>query len=109
MNLGIVVLILVVSVITLARYLLMGKTRRKMIQHYDQNWQEQETFLKTFNVSPFDDFSAFNFRLGHFSHVSPFPKLIEDEWRYIIFLGSSEADDIATITHELSECAIGSY
>jgi len=78
-----------------------------MRKHYEQTWQEQETFLKTFNVTPFDDFSAFDFRLGHFSCVSIFPRLVENEWRYSIFLTGSEAEDIVTITHELSECTLG--
>jgi hypothetical protein len=78
-----------------------------MQEHYDQTWREQETFLKTFSVTPFDDFSAFDFKLGQFSCVSIFPKLVENEWRYSIFLSSAEAEDIVTIAHELSECTVG--
>lgn len=106
-NLGFVALILIFAVVIVARYLLVRKTRRKLWKSYYKALQEQETFLKAFNVTPFDDFSAFDFKLGRFSHVSPFPKLIEDGWRYGIYLSRSEAEDIATITHEISECTLG--
>ncbi len=106
-NLGFVALILIFAVVIMVRYFLFRKTRRKLWKRYYEALQEQETFLKTFNVTSFDDFSAFDFRLGRFSHVSPFPKLIEAEWRYRIQLSRSEAEDITTITHEISECTLG--
>ena len=106
-NLGFVALILIFAVIIVTRYLLLRKNRKKLWKRYYEALQEQETFLKTFNVTPFDNFSAFDFRLGRFSHVSPFPNLVEDEWRYRIYLSRSEAEDIATINHEISECTVG--
>lgn len=106
-NFGFVALILIFAIVITVRYLLVRKTRRKLWKRYYEVLQEQETFLKNFNVTPFDDLSAFNFRLGSFSHVSPFPSRIEGEWRYGIYLSSSEAEDITTITHEISECTLG--
>ena len=106
-NPGLAALFLIFAVVITVRYLLVRKTRRKFWKHYYEALQEQETFLKTFNVTPYDDFSAFDFRLGRFSHVSPFPKLVEGEWRYRIYLSVSEAEGITTITHEISECTLG--
>lgn len=106
-NLGFAVLFLIFAVVITVRYLLVRKTRRKLWKRYYEVLQEQETFLKTFNVTPFDDFSALDFRLGQFSHVSPFPRLVKGEWRYRIYLSASEAEDISTITHEISECTLG--
>lgn len=107
MNLGFAALILIFAVVIIARYLLVRKTRRKFWKLYHKSLQEQEAFLEAFNVSPFRDFSAFDFKLGRFSHVSPFPSKVGDEWRYRIYLGSSEADEVVTITHEISECTLG--
>jgi hypothetical protein len=106
-NFGFAVLVLIFAVVVVARYLLLGKTRRKMWQRYREALKEREAFLKSFNVSSFDDFSAFDFKLGRFSHITPFPRLIEGEWRYRIYLDGSEAEDIVTITHEISECTVG--
>jgi hypothetical protein len=106
-NLGYVVLFLIFAFLIILRYLLVRKTRRKLWSRYYEILQEQETFLKTFGVTPFEDFSAFDFRLGGYSHVSPFPNLVQGEWRYRIHLTSSEAEDIVTITHEISECTLG--
>jgi hypothetical protein len=33
--------------------------------------------------------------------------LVEGKWKYRIYLSSSEAEDIVTITHEISECTVG--
>lgn len=107
MNLGFAALILIFAVIIMARYLLVRKTRRKLWKLYYDALQEQEMFLKAFNVTSFDDFSAFDFRLGRFSHISPFPKWVEGGWRYRVNLIRSEAEDITTITHEISECTLG--
>ncbi len=107
MNLGFAALILIFAVLIMARYLLFRKTRRKLWKRHYEALQEQETFLKTFKATSFVDFSSFDFRLGRFSHVSPFPKLIEGVWRYGIHLSHSEAEDISTITHEISECTLG--
>lgn len=107
MNFGFVVLVLIFAVVITVRYLLVRKTRRKLWKRYYEVLREQETFLETFNVTIFDDFSAFDFRCGRFSHVTPFPRLVEGEWRYGIYLDRSEAEDIATITHEISECTLG--
>jgi len=104
---GFVVLILIFAVVIVMRYLLLRKTRKRLWKRYYDDLQEQEVFLKTFDVAYFDDFSSFDFRRGGFSHVSPFPKRIEGEWRYIIYLSRSEVEGIVTITHEISECTIG--
>jgi len=76
---------------------------RKLLKDY----QEKEVFLNSFSVTPFNDFSAFDFKLGRFSHNSPFPRLVEGEWRYVIYLTKSEFEDTITINHELSECVVG--
>lgn len=107
MNLGFAALILVFAVVVIASYSLDRKTRRKFQKRYYEALQEQETFLEAFNVSPFRDFSAFDFKLGRFSHVSPFPSKVGAEWRYGIFLSSSDVDDVGTVTHEISECTLG--
>lgn len=104
---GFVSLILIFAVVMTVRFLLVRKTRRKSLKHYYEALQEKENFLKTFNVIPFDDFSAFDFRPGRLSHVSPFPRLVEGEWRYGIYLSRSGIEDITTIAHEISECTLG--
>ena len=106
-NLGFVALILIFAVVITVRYLLVRKTRRKFWKLYYEALEEREAFLEAFNVSPLNDFSAFDFKHGSFSHVSPFPSKVGGEWRYGIYLGSSESDDVVTITHEISECTVG--
>lgn len=106
-DLGLVLLFLGLGSWSAARIFLMMRSRRKMRSLYDENLREQNTFLKIFNSENFDDFSAFDFLRGPLSFVSPFPRLIEGEWRYIIYLRRSEVDDVVTITHELSECTVG--
>jgi len=103
----VVLLTIIVVVLIVRRYLLLRKFHKKLWKRYYDDLQEQEAFLKTFDAAYFDDFSSFDFRLGGFSHISPFPKRVEDEWRYIIYLSRSEIEDIITITHEISECTIG--
>jgi hypothetical protein len=85
----------------------MRKARRRFWKRYRAILKEREDFLKTFGSVYFDDFSSFDFKLGGFSHVSPFPKFVGGGWRYVIYLSPSEVEDIVTITHEISECTIG--
>jgi hypothetical protein len=106
-TLGFVALILIFAVVVMARYLLLSKTRRRLWQRYREALREREAFLKSFNPSSFEDFSAFDFQLGRFSYVSPFPKLVNNQWRYRIYLSRSEVEDIPTIVHEISECTLG--
>ena len=106
-NPGFAVLIIASAVVIATRYLLSRRTRRKLRRLYEEALQEKEAFLEAFNDTRFDDFSAFDFRLGYFSHVSPFPRMIESRWRYTIYLTDSEAEDDTTLTHEISECTIG--
>lgn len=106
-NSGFFVLVLVFAVVIAVRYLLIRNTRRKLLKHYFEALEERGAFLETFKVTPFDDFSAFDFETGRLSHVSPFPSRNEGEWRYRIHLSRSEADDVATIAHEISECTLG--
>lgn len=94
-NLGFLFLVLIFAMVFIVRYLLGRKTYRRLWTVYNKALQELE------------DFSAFEFRLGGFSHVSPFPRRVDDEWRYVITLRGYEAEDIVTITHELSECTLG--
>ena len=68
---------------------------------------EIDSFLANFNPSEFATFGSFNFQIGSFSHVSPFPSKIDGEWRYTIFLANPETEDIDTITHEIIECTLG--
>jgi len=107
LNLGSIALILILVSVTLARYFLLRKSRSRHLKFYQEALQNQETFLKAFNVTRFDDFSLYDFELGRFSYVFPFPRLIEGEWRYRIYFSRSEAEDVATIIHEISECTIG--
>jgi len=107
MILGFAALILIFALVFLVRYLLFRKARTKYQKFHIETLKEQEDFLKSFNVSPFNDFSAFDFDYGSFSHVSPFPSRISGEWRYRIFLNSPEADDVVTVAHEISECTLG--
>lgn len=106
-NLGFAALILIFAIVIMVRYLLVRKTRSKLWERYYEVLQEQEAFLKAFSVTPFDDFSSFDFRFGRFSHVSPYPRCVEGDWRYTIYLIGSEAEDTITITHEISECTLG--
>ena len=106
-NLGFALLILVSAVVVIMRYLLMRKTRGRLWRHFYEALQEREAFLRSFNTVAFNDFSAFDFRLGRFSHVSPLPKLVKGGWRYRIYLDSSDVEDVSTIAHEISECTIG--
>ena len=89
------------------RYLLVRKTRRRLWKLYYEDLEEQKAFLEAFNVSFINYFNAFDFKLGSFSHVSLFPRLTEGDWRYRIYLSSSEVEDIVTVTHEISECTLG--
>lgn len=68
---------------------------------------EQELFLTTFDPSKFVDFDTFNFQIGSFSHVSPFPTISDGEWRYTIYLANPEIEETDTIMHEITECTIG--
>jgi hypothetical protein len=104
---GFVVLVLVFVVVIGMRYWLLKKARRKLWKRYQDILKEREAFLKSFGASYFDDFSSFDFKLGGFSHVSPFPRFVGEEWRYIIYLSPSEVEDVVTISHEISECTIG--
>lgn len=106
-NLGLATLILIFAIVTVVHYLLVRKTRSRLRERYHEVLQEQEAFLKSFGVTPFDDFSSFDFGNGRFSHVSPYPRSVEGDWRYVIYLMDSEAEDTATITHEICECSIG--
>jgi len=106
-NLGSIALILILVAVIAMRYFLLRKSRRDKWRLYQEGLQEQETFLKTFNVTNFDDFSLYDFGLGRFSYVLPFPRLVEGEWRYRIYFSRSEAEDVATIIHEITECTIG--
>jgi len=107
LNLGSIALILILVSVTLARYFWRRKSRRDKWRLYQEALQNQETFLKNFNVTRFDDFSLYDFGIGRFSYVFPFPSVVEGEWRYRIYLSRSEAEDVATIIHEISECTIG--
>jgi len=69
--------------------------------------KETELFLTTFDPSKFTEFDTFTFQVGSFSHVSPFPAQSDGEWRYTIYLANPEAEEIDTITHEITECTIG--
>lgn len=100
-------LVLVFVLVITVRYLYIRRTGRKFRALHLEALEEQEAFLESFSASSFDDFSAFDFEVGSFSHVSPFPSRNSDEWRYRIYLESPEADDVVTITHEISECTIG--
>jgi len=106
-NLDFAALILILVVVIVVRYLLLRKTRRRSRNRYIEASPEQEAFLNNFNVVPYDDFSAFDFMLGSFSHISPFPRLVEGEWRYTVYLTSSEVEDMITLSHEISECTLG--
>jgi hypothetical protein len=107
MNLGFTVLILIFLLVLVVEYLLNRKTRRKLWKLRSEAMEERKALLDSFDVSPFDDFSEFDFEHGSFSHVSPFPSKIHGEWRYKIFLSSQEAEDIVTVAHEISECTLG--
>jgi len=106
-DLAFIVLIFVAA--SIARYVWIRRIRKKTSELYVKALQEQETFLKTFILAPFSDFSLFNFYLGrfNFSYVSPFPESVEGRWRYKIVLTRSESEDIATINHEILECTVG--
>jgi len=106
-NVGLAVLLLISFAVALVQYFFLRKQRRETRIRQQQIRQEQEIFMKTFNDPPFDDFSAFDFWSGRLSFVAPFPRLVENEWRYIISLSASDVEDFVTIAHELSECTIG--
>ena len=105
----IAIVVLIFVVLSIGRYVWIRRTRRRTSELYAKALQDQETFLKTFLLAPFRDFSSFNFYQGHldFGHVSPFPEFAEGQWRYRIVLNGSESEDIATINHEISECTVG--
>ena len=83
------------------RYLVRYSKMKKKIE------REQELFLATFDPSKFADFDAFTFRAGSFSHISPYPTQKDGEWRYTIYLAELEAEDLATVIHEITECTLG--
>jgi len=107
MTLELAVLIVIFTLLIIARYILGRKTRRRFWKPYSEVLKEQKVFLDSFNASLFNDFSAFDFERGSFSHVSPFPNRISGEWRYRIYLEDSEPDDVVTVVHEISECTVG--
>lgn len=94
---------------SIARYVWIRRIRKKTSELHVKALQEQETFLKTFVLAPFSDFSLFDFYLGrfNFSYVSPFPESVEGRWRYKIVLTRSESEDITIIKHEILECTVG--
>lgn len=100
-------LILIFALAILIRYLLLIRPRRESSELHFETLKEREAFFESFIVSPFTDFSEFDFERGSFSHVSPFPARASGEWRYRIYLSSLEVDDVVTINHEISECALG--
>lgn len=83
------------------RYFLGYSNMKKKIE------KEHEFFLSIFDPSKFIDFDTFTFQLGNFSHISPFPVQNDGEWRYVIYLDVSEAEDADTIAHEIIECTLG--
>lgn len=106
-DLAYIVLIFVGAFIV--RYVWIIRASKKTSKFYVKALQDQKTFLKTFALTPFSDFSSFSFYVGrfNFSYVSPFPESVEGKWRYRIVLTRSESEDITTINHEITECTMG--
>ncbi len=102
-------IVLIFVAVFIVRYVALRRTRKRTSELYVKALQDQETFLKTFVLTRFSDFSSFSFHVGHFnfSYVSPFPESIEGKWRYRIVLTRSESEDITTINHEITECTMG--
>jgi len=103
-NMIVLVVLFIVAVIffflRLKLYMEYSRGKRKIRE-------EVNAFLKNFNLSDFCNYDMLEFQLASFSHVSPFPKKIDGEWRYIIYLAQPEATDTSTIVHEIVECTIG--
>jgi hypothetical protein len=94
------VVFVVVFLLRLRYFMRYSRMKRKV-------GKETELFLANFDPSKFTDFDTFSFLVGSFSHISPFPVQIDREWRYTIYLTSSEIEDMDTITHEINECTLG--
>jgi len=97
------VLFVVVVVFFLLRLRLFVRYSREKRRVQD----EVDSFLTNFSTSQLTDFGAFEFQLGSFSHVSPFPSKTSGEWRYTIYLAKPEAEDDGTVVHEIVECTVG--
>lgn len=107
MNIGFVVFAVIVVFVGIVKYVMLQRRRGYLRRLFLKIEKDVSDFLATFNPSSFNDFSAFDFKIGRFSLVAPFPNRDWGEWRYIIYLNKFEAEDMITILHEIIECTIG--
>jgi len=108
MDSGLVILIVMAVALTLIRFLILKRSRKRLDQLSAEMDREIEEFLVGFKPSTFDDFSVLDFRVGVDSYCAPFPhKSSDGELRYSVYLSRREAEEVATIIHELTEWTIG--
>ena len=107
MDLNTFIFVLCLIAIFVALFLLRLRYLKRYSKIKKKIERDQDVFLTMFDPSKFVDFDAFTFQVGSFSHVSPFPAQSDGEWRYKIYLASSEVEDADTLIHELTECTIG--
>ncbi|MEM2975092.1 MAG: hypothetical protein QW821_01550 [Candidatus Bathyarchaeia archaeon] len=91
----------------LFRFIIMLRRAEKYSQHQKQAQKEKEEFLATFGDTPFNDFSSLEFKIGQYSHCHPFPRKNHDGWVYTLYFTRRDAEDVATIVHEITEWTIG--
>ena len=108
MDTRLIILIALAVTLTLIRFLTLRRSRRRFNQLSMEINKEINEFLANFRPSTFEDFSALDFKLGAYSHCAPFPrKDVDGELIYSIYLSRHDAEDVATITHELTGWTIG--
>jgi len=108
MDNALIVLVAMAVILTLIRFVTMRRSRRRLGQLSTEIDREIKEFLADFTPSTFEDFSALNFKLGTDSYCAPFPhKNADGELEYSVYLSRHDAEDVATITHELTEWTIG--
>jgi hypothetical protein len=106
-DLSTIILIIVFAIVFVAIFLLRLRYFVQYSKMKKKTEKEHEFFLSTFDASKFNEFDAFTFQLGSFSHISPFPTQSDGEWRHMIYLAVPEAEDTDTIIHEITECTLG--
>jgi len=91
----------------LFRFMIMLKKAEQFSRHQKQVLREQKEFLATFGETAFNDFSSLDFKIGQYSHCHPFPRKSQTGWVYTLYFTRTDAEDTATIIHEITEWTIG--
>lgn len=91
----------------LFRFILMLRKAEEYDQLQRQIQKEREEFLASFSNTAFNDFSSLEFKIGQYSHCHPYPRKNHKGWVYTLHLTRTDAEDVATIVHEITEWTVG--